>query len=336
MRHTEKTDLVSETDFLPEEDEESETAPIEIENEAPLEVVEEAPPSADVRKHLNETLLQKARKLKAQRQVLRKRMEKIEESKNEVKASVYQRVLEDYKGRWEETRRSFLALKQEIDKELDALRNQEKEAAKLVESHHEKIEEVRFRHQIGECSDADYESASLKIEAVLEKSERALNALQGALEQYEGLFTDEDLSPPSALKKAAKEKTGPTTPPPPPPVGKSEPRAARRQGVEAETDLHDVRPKEAVLRVLQNGQVAGEYPIGKELTIGRSPSNTISIKEAKVSRRHASILMSAKQYVIIDNDSSNGTFVNEKRISEHILKPGDRIQIGSMEMEFVA
>ena len=64
------------------------------------------------------------------------------------------------------------------------------------------------------------------------------------------------------------------------------------------------------------------------ITIGRSPENTLPLKDRKASRKHARIEKSGDAYRLIDLGSGNGTRVNGKRVSEHTLAPGDRISIG--------
>ena len=62
--------------------------------------------------------------------------------------------------------------------------------------------------------------------------------------------------------------------------------------------------------------------------IGREKGNEIAVEDHEASRRHAEIRKHNDTYFLADLDSSNGTFLNNSRISEAELKPGDRIQIG--------
>jgi len=66
-----------------------------------------------------------------------------------------------------------------------------------------------------------------------------------------------------------------------------------------------------------------------EVTIGRSSTNVIPIADPEVSRRHASITWDEGGYTIEDWASTNGTFVNGRRISGPIvLQNGDEIRLG--------
>ncbi len=77
-----------------------------------------------------------------------------------------------------------------------------------------------------------------------------------------------------------------------------------------------------------------EILLGENTSIGRSPTNDIVLKEAKVSRQHAAINFMNGNFVVVDLKSSNGVLVNVKRIEEHVLADGDLIQIGSYQFKF--
>jgi diguanylate cyclase (GGDEF)-like protein len=63
--------------------------------------------------------------------------------------------------------------------------------------------------------------------------------------------------------------------------------------------------------------------------IGRSIQADIPLKDAGVSREHSEIKVDGEKATIKDMGSTNGTFVNNKRITKHALKDGDKIQISS-------
>ncbi len=69
--------------------------------------------------------------------------------------------------------------------------------------------------------------------------------------------------------------------------------------------------------------------LGKHTRIGRHGEIDIKISDLKVSRQHADVDIQADNCTITDLNSSNGTFINGKRMSEpQTLKPGDAIKIG--------
>ena len=72
------------------------------------------------------------------------------------------------------------------------------------------------------------------------------------------------------------------------------------------------------------------YPDGTEITIGREIGNSIAPVAAEgLSRRHAKIVSRDGKWTIEDLGSTNGTFVNGKKIdSPAEIKPGDKISCG--------
>lgn len=74
---------------------------------------------------------------------------------------------------------------------------------------------------------------------------------------------------------------------------------------------------------------------GPEFIIGREKNTDLVLPATLVSRRHASVRWSGEHYVIKDLGSSNGTFVNGQRITEHTLAPGDKIAIGTFSVLFL-
>jgi signal transduction histidine kinase len=63
--------------------------------------------------------------------------------------------------------------------------------------------------------------------------------------------------------------------------------------------------------------------------IGRSEDCDIVILAKGVSRRHACITLARSHVVLRDNSAKNGTSVDDRRVSEHQLRPGEEIQLGS-------
>jgi diguanylate cyclase (GGDEF)-like protein len=68
---------------------------------------------------------------------------------------------------------------------------------------------------------------------------------------------------------------------------------------------------------------------GVSVTIGRSPQATHRIEDPSVSNIHARIIRSGSEYILADEQATNGTFVNGVRLTEPTrLRDGDRIQLG--------
>lgn len=93
----------------------------------------------------------------------------------------------------------------------------------------------------------------------------------------------------------------------------------------------------ARLILMFNKQVLKEYPIMKEsITIGRNKDNIINIDNLAVSGYHARIDRAGSDFILTDLQSTNGTFINDKKISSHKLSHGDNIIIGKHVLLFVA
>jgi pSer/pThr/pTyr-binding forkhead associated (FHA) protein len=70
------------------------------------------------------------------------------------------------------------------------------------------------------------------------------------------------------------------------------------------------------------------------VTIGRLPDNLIQVDNLAVSGHHAKVYWDADHYVLEDNNSLNGTFVNNRRISKAVLKDGDEVLVGKHTIVF--
>ncbi len=68
--------------------------------------------------------------------------------------------------------------------------------------------------------------------------------------------------------------------------------------------------------------------------IGRDATNTIQLHDQEVSRHHADLRRQGEQYSLTDLGSSNGTYVNSRRVESHELASGDRVQIGKTLLLF--
>jgi pSer/pThr/pTyr-binding forkhead associated (FHA) protein len=77
-------------------------------------------------------------------------------------------------------------------------------------------------------------------------------------------------------------------------------------------------------------------PLDKKITrLGRQLDNDIVFNEEFVSRFHAEIRFEDGKYVLYDNESTSGTFVNSKKIDRCVLNSGDLISLASIQIMFV-
>ena len=93
----------------------------------------------------------------------------------------------------------------------------------------------------------------------------------------------------------------------------------------------------AYLRVYLNNVLLDQIELSQaEVSIGRNPDCDLVIDNAGVSSHHASIRQQDGLYVIVDNNSTNGVFVNGRRITEHTLNYRDEIQLYNYVLKFMA
>lgn len=91
------------------------------------------------------------------------------------------------------------------------------------------------------------------------------------------------------------------------------------------------------LRVL-NGALQGQsfsLKSGKNL-LGRSESCEISIQSPGISKNHCEVHIYPDKIMVVDLNSSNGTFVNGVKIQSAIVRPGDKLQVHDLILDLVA
>lgn len=85
----------------------------------------------------------------------------------------------------------------------------------------------------------------------------------------------------------------------------------------------------------RTGAIA-RYPIStKEMTLGRSSENDIFLKNKYISRVHARIRIDGSAVIIEDAGSKNGFRVNSVHATRSTLKNGDRLEIGTAELQYL-
>lgn len=94
----------------------------------------------------------------------------------------------------------------------------------------------------------------------------------------------------------------------------------------------------AKIKIEMGGQPPREVEVGPILSIGRSSSSGICVKDTKASRNHAVVQQHGSGiHYLLDLGSANGTFVNGRRVTVPVaLRNGDIINIGSAAFEYVA
>lgn len=90
-----------------------------------------------------------------------------------------------------------------------------------------------------------------------------------------------------------------------------------------------------VLDVVRGNEQGRTFQLKTKTRLGRERDNDIALSDPRVSRYHARIELVGSQWVIRDEGSANGTFINGKRVViQEVLKPNDRITLGDTELMF--
>lgn len=72
-----------------------------------------------------------------------------------------------------------------------------------------------------------------------------------------------------------------------------------------------------------------EFPLTAEKTVlGRHQECALRVPTRDVSRNHCEVVLSGDRVLVRDLGSTNGTYVNGKRVAEAVLEPGDQLSIG--------
>jgi pSer/pThr/pTyr-binding forkhead associated (FHA) protein len=71
---------------------------------------------------------------------------------------------------------------------------------------------------------------------------------------------------------------------------------------------------------------------GEKITVGRVSDNAFEIPESSVSSHHAELIPQGNDLLVRDLGSTNGTFINGEQISEAVLKPGQILRFGTIEL----
>jgi pSer/pThr/pTyr-binding forkhead associated (FHA) protein len=88
-----------------------------------------------------------------------------------------------------------------------------------------------------------------------------------------------------------------------------------------------------LLVVRQGPEIGTRYSlVGDQVTVGRVPDNQIQLDDVTVSRQHAVFVREGDDWVVRDLGSLNGTYVNNERVDEVVVRHGDDLQIGRFHL----
>ena len=89
----------------------------------------------------------------------------------------------------------------------------------------------------------------------------------------------------------------------------------------------------AKLVILSEGMTGRSHELTVEkTTIGRVDDNSFPIADPSVSSHHAEILLNGSDVLVRDLNSTNGTFIEDEKITESVLKPGQILRLGQIQL----
>jgi diguanylate cyclase (GGDEF)-like protein len=97
------------------------------------------------------------------------------------------------------------------------------------------------------------------------------------------------------------------------------------------------RGGEACLVFVEGEALLGlRVPLAQEVELGRDAACAVRLPSDDVSRRHARIAVDGEGHLLVDLASTNGTWVNGRRVEVHRLRAGDRLRLGGFVARYVA
>lgn len=162
---------------------------------------------------INKELFESSNKIKNHLELIEKRLQKMEEHRDQVSDSVYIKVKADYETQVDEVQGQFDKKCREIEAELKKLYEARTEQETELAKHQEVLEEANFRHTLGEYTDKKFKDVETKQNKEIKKYSKLIDIIKGSIEQYEKVlgreFNPDNLSgavpEPSEIESAVEE-----------------------------------------------------------------------------------------------------------------------------------
>jgi diguanylate cyclase (GGDEF)-like protein len=101
--------------------------------------------------------------------------------------------------------------------------------------------------------------------------------------------------------------------------------------------LRVASPHQACLVVIAGSRLGHRIQLGKgTVMIGRGSTSAVLLDSDSVSRQHARVEWTGSHHKLVDLNSTNGTYVNEAKIDDHVLADGDRVQVGKALLKYIS
>lgn len=105
-----------------------------------------------------------------------------------------------------------------------------------------------------------------------------------------------------------------------------------RVGVVSGLPANATTPAECAAEMVRlDGDSGTTHVLGRRTRIGRAPGCDIQVDSSSVSRHHALILVGMREVIVEDLNSTNGVFVNGRKVARDLLSDGDQLTIGEAQ-----
>lgn len=137
-------------------------------------------------------------------------------------------------------------------------------------------------------------------------------------------------------ERAGREEIRRTSARPEPPPQNQETLVERLSGTEEYLERTVTLQESPSLAIVRGPGLGESYPLRIEsaTSLGRAKANDIVLKDIAISSQHCRIRREDGRFVLHDLKSTNGTFVNDRRVSRCLLSEGDEIKIGETVLRF--
>ena len=113
------------------------------------------------------------------------------------------------------------------------------------------------------------------------------------------------------------------------------PSAAKKNDEAARTRVRNTLPK-YMLRGVSGATFGKTFALTGTMVIGRQNDSDIPVPAEEISRHHAKLQVTADGVLVEDMGSANGTFINDKRVQNGVLKPGEELRLDTVRFMLVA
>jgi hypothetical protein len=294
---------------------------------------------ADDLKAIDTFVLDQLTAIRKEQTRLKDYLAKADKLHDNVKESVWHRVVADYDSRAQALAAEATPLEDQVRVEYGKLKALLDRIGRVHEEAGLAKDELEFRHEVGELTSAQLKKSLEEPEATITQCQTDLAAVEEQQKRFLEAFESEDdllaASPPTLVGKAAPAEA---------PADEASPDATRMVGpdetapAKAGDDESGERtfllPPAVLFIRFGDEETPTEYRLLAVNYLGRSEDNQVQIARPGVSRHHALVCAAADGFTIKDLDSQNGTYVNGDGVTERRLADGDTIVVGDTELVF--